>query len=60
MRTDFAFVEYYDARDADDAIKDYDGYKLEGSRCVVEKEGMLCRCSFWLDHFVCETSCGVR
>uniref|UniRef100_A0AC35U332 Serine/arginine-rich splicing factor 1 n=1 Tax=Rhabditophanes sp. KR3021 TaxID=114890 RepID=A0AC35U332_9BILA len=32
----FAFVEYDDPRDADDAIRDRDGYRVEGGRIRVE------------------------
>lgn len=36
MKTDFAFVEYYDPRDADDARHYCNGKEFDGSRMVVE------------------------
>lgn len=34
--SDFAFVEFDDDRDADDAVHYLDGYELDGSRLIVE------------------------
>ena len=34
----FAFVEYEDARDAEDAVRGLDGTKIAGSRVRVENE----------------------
>ncbi|EIE83678.1 hypothetical protein RO3G_08383 [Rhizopus delemar RA 99-880] len=35
LRNFYAFVEFDDVRDADDACKELDGYKLEGDRIIV-------------------------
>jgi len=37
LKYNYAFVEYEDNRDADDAIRDLDGRELEGSRILVEQ-----------------------
>lgn len=37
LKSDFGFVEFDDSRDADDAIYELDGYRLEGSRITVER-----------------------
>jgi hypothetical protein len=34
--TTFAFIEYDDDRDAEDAVRDRDGYKFDGQRLRVE------------------------
>eukprot|EP01083_Nonionella_stella_P151979 486492_1 len=36
MKFDYAFAEYYESRDAEDAIHMMDGEKVEGARIVVE------------------------
>eukprot|EP00276_Gloeochaete_wittrockiana_P002060 CAMPEP_0184671814 /NCGR_PEP_ID=MMETSP0308-20130426/85725_1 /TAXON_ID=38269 /ORGANISM="Gloeochaete witrockiana, Strain SAG 46.84" /LENGTH=244 /DNA_ID=CAMNT_0027119013 /DNA_START=101 /DNA_END=835 /DNA_ORIENTATION=+ len=36
LKQGFAFVEYEDSRDADDAVRKLDGYDLDGSRLLVE------------------------
>lgn len=36
LKRGYAFIEYNDYRDAEDAIKDMDGRKLEGNRIVVQ------------------------
>jgi RNA recognition motif-containing protein len=36
MKQGFAFVDYEDERDADDAVRDMDGVELDGSRIRVE------------------------
>ena len=37
LKSDFGFIEFDDPRDADDAIYELDGYRLEGSRLTVER-----------------------
>eukprot|EP00358_Blepharisma_japonicum_P004828 CAMPEP_0202942352 /NCGR_PEP_ID=MMETSP1395-20130829/2519_1 /ASSEMBLY_ACC=CAM_ASM_000871 /TAXON_ID=5961 /ORGANISM="Blepharisma japonicum, Strain Stock R1072" /LENGTH=203 /DNA_ID=CAMNT_0049638481 /DNA_START=17 /DNA_END=629 /DNA_ORIENTATION=- len=39
LKRDYAFIEYYEPRDAEDAIRDMDGRKLDGSRVIVEWAG---------------------
>ncbi|CAJ0908458.1 10904_t:CDS:2, partial [Entrophospora sp. SA101] len=34
--TGYAFVEFEDPRDADDAVKQLNGYELDGARIIVE------------------------
>ncbi len=36
LKTGYAFIEYDDYRDAQEAIKEKDGFKLNGSRIVVQ------------------------
>jgi arginine/serine-rich splicing factor 4/5/6 len=36
LKRGYAFIEYEDYRDADEAIKDMDGRKFEGNRIVVQ------------------------
>ncbi|OZJ03649.1 hypothetical protein BZG36_03935 [Bifiguratus adelaidae] len=36
MKTGYCFVEFEDPRDAEDAIRDLDGYRLDGERLMVE------------------------
>ena len=36
LKRGYAFVEFEDYKDAEDAIKDMDGRKLEGQRIVVQ------------------------
>ncbi|CAG9332416.1 unnamed protein product [Blepharisma stoltei] len=36
LKRDYAFIEFYEPRDAEDAIRDMDGRKLDGSRIIVE------------------------
>lgn len=33
----YGFIEFADERDSDDAIREMDDYKLEGSRIIVQK-----------------------
>eukprot|EP00276_Gloeochaete_wittrockiana_P005715 CAMPEP_0184659028 /NCGR_PEP_ID=MMETSP0308-20130426/27828_1 /TAXON_ID=38269 /ORGANISM="Gloeochaete witrockiana, Strain SAG 46.84" /LENGTH=122 /DNA_ID=CAMNT_0027098485 /DNA_START=114 /DNA_END=483 /DNA_ORIENTATION=+ len=37
LKYGYAFVEYEDRRDADEAIRKLDGYDFDGSRIIVEK-----------------------
>ena len=36
LKNDFGFIEYYDERDAEDAVHYLDNYNFEGERLVVE------------------------
>jgi arginine/serine-rich splicing factor 4/5/6 len=36
LKRGYAFIEYEDYRDADEAIRDMDGRKFEGNRIVVQ------------------------
>lgn len=49
LKRGFAFVEYEDYRDADEAIRDMDGRKFEGNRIVVEHSRIyLFALCFWI------------
>ena len=39
IKRGYAFVEYYDHHDANDAIDQMNGYRYDGNRLVVEKAG---------------------
>jgi len=39
MKRGFAFIDYEDTRDAEDAIRDMDGREVDGSRLIVEWAG---------------------
>ena len=39
IKRGYAFVEYYDHHDANDAIESMNGYRYDGNRLVVEKAG---------------------
>ena len=55
MKNGYAFVEFVDYRDADDAVHDLNGQDLQGERCVVVtvrylyaiilQYNLVCRCS---------------
>ena len=36
MKRDFAFIEYDDSHQADDAIKDMDGKRVDGHKLIVQ------------------------
>jgi len=40
IKHDYAFIEYYDSRDAKDAISYMDRRTLDGSRLIVEPAGL--------------------
>jgi arginine/serine-rich splicing factor 4/5/6 len=37
MKRGYAFIEYEDYKDAEDAIKEMDGKRIEGQRIVVQQ-----------------------
>ena len=53
-RTAFAFVEYSDYRDAEDAVRSRDGYKFDGDylRCEISRERR--HITSWLIYNYCQ------
>ncbi|CAG9319590.1 unnamed protein product [Blepharisma stoltei] len=39
LKRDYAFIEFYESRDAEDAVRDMDGRRFDGSRIIVEFAG---------------------
>jgi arginine/serine-rich splicing factor 7 len=39
LKTDYGFIEFYDARDAEDALRDMHRRTIDGSKIVVEWAG---------------------